>query len=112
MQWLNDVKSKMYQFNNNQPSEYLKFKNISTYILEHIIPINTYDVDNYEIDNSKEFVFISTISEVFKIRRDRIFAYLKDDNDCLGLAINKHFSKFINLETITAIEYERGDIYE
>ena len=56
MQWLNKIKADMYQFNNNQPSEYCKFKNISTYILEHIIPINDYD-----IDNSKEFVFISTI---------------------------------------------------
>lgn len=107
MQWLNKVKADMYQFNNEQTSEYFKYKSISTYILEHIIPIDTYDKDN-----SKEFVFISTISEVFKIRRDRIFAYLKDDNDCLGLAINKHFSKFINLETITDIEYEKGDIYE
>ena len=108
--WLNNIKSDMYQYNNRQSSNRQKCQSVSEYILKEVIPefaITDYGYSEYRSD---DFVFISTNTRAFKIRRKCIHSYTKDDNDCLDLHINKHYSEFLNLEEVTGMEYtEKGE---
>ena len=104
--WLNNIKSQMYQYNSNLTNSDNKYEKVSEYILKQG-PLNNLLINDYgdlTYLNDK-FVVIMTDKEVFKIRRDRIFTFTKYHNDCLELKINKHFSKFLNLEEVNSIEY-------
>lgn len=108
--WLNNIKSDMYQYNNRQSSDRQKCQSVSEYILKEVIPEFTITDYGYSKYRSDDFVFISTNTRAFKIRRDYIFSYTDNGNDCLELMINKHCSEFLNLEEITAMEYtEKGE---
>lgn len=103
--WLNKVKSDMYQFNNRQSTDMNKYSYVSQYILGEVIPESTMTDYGYSESHLKGSVFISTNTRVFKIRRDYMFAYVINGNDCIELRINKHYSEFLNLEEVTGMEY-------
>jgi len=107
--WLNKVKSDMYQFNNRQSTNIYKYTYVSQYILGELIPESV--ITNYGCSESRlrHFVFVSTNTRVFKIRRDHMYAYTDNANDCIELAINKHYSEFLNLEEVTGMEYVREE---
>jgi len=103
--WLNKIKTEMYQYNNRQSNDRQKCQSVSEYILKEVIPAFTITDYGYSEYRSDDFVFISTNTRVFKIQRKCIHSYTKDDNDCLDLHINKHYSEFLNLEEVTGMEY-------
>lgn len=103
--WLNKVKSDMYQYNNRQSTDMNKYPYVSQYILGEVIPESTVTDYGYSESRLEDSVFISTNTRVFKIRRDYMFAYVINGNDCIELCINKHYSEFLNLEEVTGMEY-------
>lgn len=108
--WLNKIKSDMYQYNDRQSIDRRKCQYVSEYILKEVIPASVITDYGYTEYRTEDFVFISTNTRAFKIRRDYIFSYTSNGNDCLELLINKHCSEFLNLEEITAMEYtEKGE---
>ena len=108
MSWYEDTRAKMLQHNANQINNCCKYQSLSVYIEQEIIPMFSIDKCGYEISRMDWFVWITTNSEVYKIQRDRIDAYTENGNDCICLTINKHCYKFIDLKTISALEYEEG----
>lgn len=103
--WLNKVKSDMYQFNNRQSANIHKYPYVSQYILDKVIPESTMTDYGYSESRLEDSVFISTNTRVFKVRRDYMFAYVINGNDCIELRINKHYSEFLNLEEVIGMEY-------
>lgn len=108
MSWYEDMRAKMLQHNANQVNGRCKYQSLSDYIDKEIIPNIVIDEFGYSLMRDDWFVWITTNSEVYRIQRDRINAYTENGNDCICLIINKHCYKFIDLKTISALEYEEG----
>ena len=108
--WLNKIKTEMYQFNNTNSTYHRhKYRHISEYILDNVIPSFSIDHLGYTHSRDDMFVIVSTNTRVFKIRRKCIHSYTENDNDCLDLHINKHYSEFLNIEEVTGMEYVKEE---
>ena len=107
--WSNALRAKFYEFNGNTFNKN-KYTKISEFLIKEYLWRESWEDSYNSACVGRKYddctIFIAMANEVIAIGADRIEYYTDNDNDCIRLRINKHYSRILCLDYIEDMRFE------